>query len=120
LLNFLEAFFPGRIEEVRHLVSNDLFQDKKVLALVDSIHRYFQTYEHTLFLTSSGYLGNGSPSMHVGDRVVFEGAKMPFVVRNTGERFVVVGPCYVEGLSNGEPAAVARRGELPVEDILLS
>jgi hypothetical protein len=34
--------------------------------------------------------------------------------------FVLVGPSYVEGFSDGEPAAMARRGELPVEDILIS
>jgi hypothetical protein len=58
--------------------------------------------------------------MTLGDRVVvFDGAKMPFIVRQGRGGFVLVGPCYVEGLSNGEPAAMARRGEVTVDDILL-
>jgi hypothetical protein len=59
--------------------------------------------------------------MRVGDRVaVLDGAKMPFLLRNRDGHFVLVGPSYVEGYSDGEPAAMARRGELPVEDILIS
>jgi len=44
---------------------------------------------------------------------------MQFVVRERDGEFLPVGPCYVEGLSNGEPAAMARRRELKAEDILL-
>jgi hypothetical protein len=58
--------------------------------------------------------------MLVGDKVaVLDGAKMPFLLRNRDGRFVLIGPCYVEGHSDGEPAAMARRGEVPVEDILI-
>jgi hypothetical protein len=58
--------------------------------------------------------------MRVGDKVaVLDGAKMPFLLRDMVGRFVLVGPCYVEGHSDGEPAAMARRGEVPVEDILI-
>jgi hypothetical protein len=105
---------------LENLVSYDLFQEENVLLLVKSIQRYFKTYDHTLFLTRSGYLGNGPTSMRVGDKVaVLDGAKMPFLLRDMVGRFVLVGPCYVEGHSDGEPAAMARRGEVPVEDILI-
>jgi hypothetical protein len=112
---FLECFFPNKLEEVKDLVPNNFFQDTKVKQLVGSIHRYFQAYQHTLFFTSSGYLGNGPPTMKSGDRIaVFDGAKMPFVVRDMGSACLLIGPCYVEGLSNGEPAAMAKRGEMDV------
>jgi hypothetical protein len=117
---FLECFFPDKRVELEHLLSNDLFQDEKVMSLVNCISRYFKVYDHTFFFTSTGYLGNGPPSMAAGDRVVvFEGAKMPFIVRKSDRGFVLVGPCYAEGLSNGEPAAMARRGEVSVEVIQL-
>jgi hypothetical protein len=120
LRRFLECFFRDRAEELENLVSYDLFQEENVLLLVKSIQRYFKTYDHTLFLTRSGCLGNGPTSMRVGDKVaVLDGAKMPFSLRDMVGRFVLVGPCYVEGHSAGEPAAMARRGEVPVEDILI-
>jgi hypothetical protein len=121
LRRFLECFFRDRAEELENLVSYDLFQEENVLLLVKSIQRYFKTYDHTLFFTRSGYLGNGPTSMRVGDKVaVLDGAKMPFLLRNRVGCFVLVGPCYVEGYSDGEPAAMARRGEVPVEDILIN
>jgi hypothetical protein len=56
--------------------------------------------------------------MQTGDNIVIlEGAKMPFVIRQVGEDFLLVGPCYVEGISNGEPAAMARSGQMRVDDI---
>lgn len=118
-VQLMQAFFP-------HIQSDymptDLFQSKEVSALVNSISRYFETYEHTFFSTLDGYLGNGPPVIQPGDQiVVFDGAKMPFVVRavDDGERFNLLGPCYVEGLSDGEPAAMARKGEAEVFDIQL-
>jgi hypothetical protein len=89
---FLECFFPDRRVELKHLVSNDLFQDEKVISLVNCIYRYFKVYKHTFFFTSTGYLGNGPPSIAPGDSVVvFEGAEMPFIVRQGDSGFVLVG-----------------------------
>ncbi|KAH7343095.1 hypothetical protein BKA66DRAFT_448261 [Pyrenochaeta sp. MPI-SDFR-AT-0127] len=117
---FLACFFSNKLEEVKDLVSDNFFQDTEVEQLVDRIHGYFQTYQHTLFFTSFGYLGNGPPTMRFGDRIaVFDSVKMPFVVRDMGKICLLIGPCYVEGLSNGEPAALARRGEVDIADIPL-
>jgi hypothetical protein len=114
-------FFSGQGGRVGESVSHDLFQEENLLLLVKSIQRYFKTYEHTLFSTRSGYLGNGPTSMRVGDKVaVLDSAKTPFLLRNRDDHFMLVGPCYVEGHSDGEPAAMAGRGEVPVEDILIS
>jgi len=58
--------------------------------------------------------------MQIGDIVVaIEGVKMRFVVLEKDDKFLLVGPCYVEGLSNGEPAAMTTRGKLKVVDIPL-
>jgi hypothetical protein len=72
----------------------------------------------------------------LGLELWFEGAKMPFLVREKvdsesesseinegreeilGERFVLVRPCYVEGLSGGEGTEIAKRGEVKVDEIL--
>ena len=79
------------------------------------------TFDQTIFVTATGLLGNGPAGMAIGNRiVVLDGAKMPFVMRNTWKSVVLVGPCYIEGLSDGEPAGMARRGEVLVEDILIS
>jgi hypothetical protein len=116
---FIECFFPGR-NDLEPLITPDLLEDRRVKALVNSIKRYLKTYEHTFFFTSSGLLGNGPRSMKAGDHiVVLEGAKMPFVVREVEENFLLVGTCYVEGISDGEPAAMARREEIQVNDIRL-
>jgi hypothetical protein len=50
--------------------------------------------------------------------VNFEGAKMPLLERATGSSCPLLGPCFAEGISNGEPAATTRRGDLLVELIL--
>jgi hypothetical protein len=53
--------------------------------------------------------------MRSGDRIaVFNGVKMPFMFRDTGTKCSLIRPRYVEGLPNGEPAAMARRGEVDV------
>lgn len=59
--------------------------------------------------------------MRVGDKVaVFVGAKMPFLLRENDGCFMLLGQCFVEGHSDGEPAAMGRRGEVCVEDIMIS
>jgi hypothetical protein len=116
---FIECFSPGR-SDLEPLITPQILEDGRVKALVNSIERYFETYEHTFFFTASGLLGNGPRSIEAGDHVVvLEGAKMPFVVRKVGDNFLLVGTCYVEGISDGEPAAMARRGELQVDEIRL-
>jgi len=45
--------------------------------------------------------------------------KCLFLLRDRVGSFGLVGPCYVEGYSDGEPAAMAQKGEVIVEDILI-
>jgi len=94
--------------------------------LVKTLEIYLQAYDHTLFFTASGLVGNGPPSMRAGDSVVvFDGVKMPFIVRRYNVRgtsqtdYELLAPCYVEGFSNGEPATMARSSLATVEYITL-
>jgi hypothetical protein len=121
LNRFLQCFFQDRAAELQHQVSYNLFQDETAMSLVNSLQRYFKTFDQTLFVTATGFVGNGPAGMAAGDKiVVLDGAKMPFVMRNMWKGVVLIGPCYIEALSNGEPAGMARRGEVLVEDILIS
>ncbi|KAK3496050.1 hypothetical protein B0T13DRAFT_276689 [Neurospora crassa] len=58
-----------------------------------------------LYLTEQGYMGMGPSSMQPGDMVVvFPGARIPFVLRPTGEdnTFTYVGDVYCDGIMDGE------------------
>jgi hypothetical protein len=122
LQSFLRCFFQERAEVLQQQVTFDLFQDEQTEGLIGSLQRYFTTFDQAIFVTATGFLGNGPACTALGDRVVFlDGAQMPFVLRKeTPETTIFVGPCYVEGLSTGEAAGMARRGKIPVADILIS
>ena len=63
--------------------------------------------------TSRGYYVLGPKVMEVGDVVcVLFGGKMPFCLRPLGERYLLVGECYVHGLMKGEAMGLLHRGEL--------
>jgi hypothetical protein len=70
------------------------------------------SFSKTLFVTSSGHLGNGTESLEVGDEVwVLAGAPVPFLlrpVRHGGYR--LVGEAYVHGIMHGEAAAALSSG----------
>lgn len=109
------AAFDG--VNIEHLNSEEIPELQQILA------RYLETFEHTLFVMNNGLLGNGPRAMRTGDQIVlFDGVQMPFVIRPlpSGHGHQLVGPCYVQGISDGELAAAARRGEVePVEIVLL-
>jgi hypothetical protein len=60
-------------------------------------------------------------SIRIGDKVaVLNSTKMPFLLGDRVSRFMLIRLYYIKGYSNRELAAIARRGEVPVEDILIS
>ncbi|KAF5011644.1 hypothetical protein FDECE_2267 [Fusarium decemcellulare] len=94
---FLEAMYPG----------NGLsFQ---ACLLRACISRRF-------FMTSSGFMGIGPESMKEGDLVVvIFGLSLPFVLRQNqadAAKFLVIGPCYVHGIMEGE-LVTALEGQSP-------
>lgn len=100
-----------------------LLNSEAIPGMQQTLARYLEAYEHTLFVTSNGVIGNGPRAMRTADQVVlFDDVQMPFVVRPllSGHGCELVGSCYVQGISDGELAAVARRGEIkPVEIVLV-
>ncbi|POS69162.1 hypothetical protein DHEL01_v212445 [Diaporthe helianthi] len=99
-----------------------LLNSEAIPGMQQTLARYLETYEHTLFVMNNGMLGNGPRAMGRGDQIIiFEDVQMPFVIRplSTGHEYELVGSCYVQGISDGELAAAARRGEVePVEIVL--
>lgn len=100
-----------------------LLNSEAIPGMQQTLKRYLEAYEHTLFVTTNGMIGNGPRAMRTGDQIVlFDDVQMPFVVRplSSGCEYELVGSCYVQSISDGEIAAAARRGEVqPVEIVLV-
>ena len=59
--------------------------------------------DRRFFTTVSGYMGLGPPGMRTGDKIcIFLGVEVPWVVRRDGEKYTLVGECYVHGIMDGE------------------
>jgi hypothetical protein len=51
------------------------------------------------FATQKGYIGFGSPGTRIGDSVtILNGGWAPFILRQHGEVFQMVGDAYVHGI----------------------
>ncbi|KAF7540981.1 hypothetical protein G7054_g975 [Neopestalotiopsis clavispora] len=69
-----------------------------------------------LFITSSGRVGLAPPAVCEGDIVcLLEGFTIPCLLRRVGGDFVLVGSCYVNGLSDGEPLQLLKDGGIKLE-----
>ena len=54
-------------------------------------------------LTAAGRVGRVPKKTQLGDKVaIMAGGRAPYVVRPQGQCYALVGPCYVQGLMNGE------------------
>ncbi|KAF4636427.1 hypothetical protein G7Y89_g1661 [Cudoniella acicularis] len=64
------------------------------------------TYFHNtryIFQTSNGYLGLGPPLMQEDDLIcILSGCSVPFILRREGSHYLLVGPCFVMGIMDGE------------------
>ncbi|RFU77969.1 het-domain-containing [Trichoderma arundinaceum] len=61
------------------------------------------TWGRNLSITDKGYLAMVPITSAVGDEIViFQGAKLPFIVRTEDGKSKLVGPCYVRGMMDGE------------------
>jgi hypothetical protein len=66
------------------------------------LKEYLETH-CKLFVSNLGFLGQIPKGAQVGDKIaVLFGAQTPFVVRQDGDHFLVVGACYVLGLGEGQ------------------
>ena len=70
-----------------------------------------------LFLTNSGRMGLGQEDCQVGDHVaLISGPRLPFVLRQDGANFKLVGWSFVYGIMYGQ----AWPGEASLQDITLA
>ncbi|OAA71714.1 Heterokaryon incompatibility [Akanthomyces lecanii RCEF 1005] len=61
------------------------------------------TWGRNLGITDGGYLAMVPITSEVSDEIViFQGAKLPFIVRTEDGKSKLVGPCYVHGMMDGE------------------
>jgi hypothetical protein len=85
--------------------------------LLESV--YGMVPNHAFFITTTGYMGIGSPEMCQGDRVcIFGGGRVPFVVRSLQSqqvkqsdlgRYHLVCDAYVHGIMRGESVGLKDR-----------
>jgi hypothetical protein len=69
-----------------------------------------------LFYTEKGYVGTDVPGMACGDRVaIIRGCKAPLILRQRESHFVIIGPCYVAGIMDGEAIADMNDGFIDIE-----
>ncbi|KAF5662413.1 ankyrin het domain-containing protein [Fusarium circinatum] len=63
--------------------------------------------------SKKGYYVLGPSALQVGDIIcVLFGCKVPFCLRRVGERYLLVGECYVHGLMKGEVMRMPAEGEV--------
>ena len=64
-----------------------------------------------------GYMGIGPPCMRPGDSIcVFLGGNVPWIARQEGPEYILIGECYVHGIMDGE---LMQTAHLPVRDIIV-
>lgn len=58
-------------------------------------------------VTKRGYAGLVPIVANTGDKVIlFHGGKVPFLLRDNGDHFALVGECYIHGIMHGEGLAL--------------
>ena len=71
------------------------------------------TFDRCLFTTQSGLVGLGPKTSEKGDILtVLFGGRWPFILRRKALHYLLVGPCYANGIMDGE--AVKDREELDI------
>lgn len=77
-------------------------------ALQDCISPYICNFVSTLrfrcfFVTSNGYIGVGPYNIECGDlAVILSGADVPFILREEGDGFRLIGDAFIYGIMHGE------------------
>ena len=111
------------------LCPNGVVNGASIQQLYVILHQHIDGYQHIDFLyqtvaqgrrfftTLGGYMGIGPPGMRSGDLVcVFLGGNIPWIIRQDGHEYSLVGECYVHGIMDGE---FIQTENLPVQDIIV-
>jgi Heterokaryon incompatibility protein (HET) len=92
----LEAFLSGKERE--SIVPDFL---KEVNVLIAAFHHTVEF--RRFFTTDQGYIGLGPMGIKPGDNAcVLLGGKIPYVLREKGTNFELLGECYLHGVMKGE------------------
>jgi hypothetical protein len=68
-----------------------------------SFSAYDRSVGRTVFRTRDGYVGIGPPDAVPGDPIILaKGSMMPLILRPTGDRWQLLGDCFVAGLMQGQ------------------
>lgn len=66
-----------------------------------------------IFRSSAGHLCIGPETVEPGDKLcILTGAEVPFILRNDGDRYVLVGEAHVDGCMDGEILAQGLKSEV--------
>ena len=111
------------------LCPNGVVNGAGIPQLVNILRQHMDGYEHfrkaymitsqgrRFFTTLGGYMGIGPPGMRAGDMIcVFLGGNVPWVIRQEGSEYTLVGECYVHGIMKGE---IMQTPHLPVQDLII-
>jgi hypothetical protein len=72
------------------------------------------------FCTSRGFIGFGPKVLRNNDLCcVLFGARVPFILRETQNHYLLVGECYLHGIMRGEAIDMWRNGDLQVQEFEL-
>lgn len=78
------------------------------------------TLQIRLFKTAKGYIGLGPPRMEQGDQVcIVFGCKVPLLLREVYDAYLLVGDCYVFGMMQGEMIEELENGRLEKTTFIL-
>jgi hypothetical protein len=81
------------------------------------MHFFLRFNRFRLFTTSDSYLGIGPRGMLPGDQIcVIDRYAAPLVLRQVDSHYILVGVCFVLGLSEGEPVEMVKNKLLEVQE----
>jgi hypothetical protein len=82
-----------------------------------TFNKSWNANKSTIFYTNDGYIGCGPHGMLPSDQVcILHRCSLPVVLRKTETGWILVGTCYVYGLSDGEPVDMIKSGKLKLEE----
>jgi hypothetical protein len=83
------------------VVAKDIFEHIAAYIYCDRARHV--AWGRILCTTTKSYLALVPVSASVGDQIViFSGGRLPFLLNAVGDKFKLVGPCYVHGIMDGE------------------
>lgn len=111
--NGIESLVPAKLS-TNHLNSAlAATKDEEMSVLFFQEQASMVCRHRRFFIAENGYYGLGPHNMQPQDKIaVLFGARVPFILRPFGNRWKLVGECYVNGIMHGEAIDMWRKGSL--------